>query len=283
MVVGISASSPSMAPPARLRTALTSSARKTPTSTPTSIRRTPPRRHASTSVLFALSALSNSRETQHFNKLSHLPRIEHSPPLKLIKSSEVDPFPLPAPPPRAAVPVPSAAPRSRASAAGVWDTRALSVGRAVLADQSRKLHAAQRALTRSQSRASRQSRLAERERAEWRAERHKYRAEMRTAGTLLLLAIGTTTALATWRFWPERKAVDSGEMGRRIAEKAQGSLGASGLGSASEGYAAAPAIGPMVEAAAAPAVEPALATAPVVAEVAAPKRSWWEGLFWKQP
>ena len=51
------------------------------------------RRHAS--ILFALSALSNSRETQHFNKATRLSRVEHSPALKLIKTSEVDPYPLP--------------------------------------------------------------------------------------------------------------------------------------------------------------------------------------------
>lgn len=44
------------------------------------------------SILFALSALSNSRETQHFNKATKLSRVEHSPALKLIQTSEVDPF-----------------------------------------------------------------------------------------------------------------------------------------------------------------------------------------------
>lgn len=53
------------------------------------------RRHAS--VLFALSALSNSRETQHFNKATKLSRVEHSPALKLIQTSEVDPFAPPKP------------------------------------------------------------------------------------------------------------------------------------------------------------------------------------------
>lgn len=48
------------------------------------------RRNAS--LLFALSALSNSRETQHFNKATKLSRVEHSPALKLIQTSEVDPF-----------------------------------------------------------------------------------------------------------------------------------------------------------------------------------------------
>ena len=49
------------------------------------------RRHAS-SPLFHLAALSNSRETQHFNKATRLSRVEHSPALKLIQTSEVDPF-----------------------------------------------------------------------------------------------------------------------------------------------------------------------------------------------
>lgn len=48
------------------------------------------RRH--NSPFFALGKLSNARETQHFNRASKLSRVEHSPPLKLIQTSEVDPF-----------------------------------------------------------------------------------------------------------------------------------------------------------------------------------------------
>lgn len=51
------------------------------------------------SPLFALQALANSRETQHFSKVSRLSRVEHSPNLEIIRSSEVDPFQRRAPPP----------------------------------------------------------------------------------------------------------------------------------------------------------------------------------------
>lgn len=51
------------------------------------------------SPLFALQALSNSRETQHFNKASGLSRVEHSPNLELLRASEVDPFKRKAVPP----------------------------------------------------------------------------------------------------------------------------------------------------------------------------------------
>lgn len=52
-----------------------------------------------TSPLFALQALANSRETQHFNKASRLSRVDHSPNLEIIRSSEVDPFKKRVPPP----------------------------------------------------------------------------------------------------------------------------------------------------------------------------------------
>lgn len=51
-----------------------------------------PSRQASTGVLlYGISALSNRHETQYFSKLSRLPLMEHSPTLKLIHTSEVQP------------------------------------------------------------------------------------------------------------------------------------------------------------------------------------------------
>src|ERR1700743_2673466 len=86
------------------------------------------------SVLFALGALSNSRETQHFNKLSRLSRVEHSPPLKLIKTSEVDPSPLPTPPKVTLV----HKRHDKASPLRLWNDKALQIGRAFLADEERR-------------------------------------------------------------------------------------------------------------------------------------------------
>jgi hypothetical protein len=54
---------------------------------------------SASSPLFALQALANSRETQHFNKTSGLSRVNHSPNLELLRSSEVDPFRRKQPPP----------------------------------------------------------------------------------------------------------------------------------------------------------------------------------------
>jgi len=47
------------------------------------------------SPFFQLTALSNSRETQHLNRASRLSRVNHSPNLELIQDSEVKPFPTP--------------------------------------------------------------------------------------------------------------------------------------------------------------------------------------------
>src|ERR1700761_1328608 len=94
------------------------------------------------SILFALGALSNSRETQHFNKISRLPRVEHSPPLKLIKTGEVDPFSLTAP----AKATPAHRRHDTVSPLRVWNDRALQIGRALLADEERRREGLHRAL-----------------------------------------------------------------------------------------------------------------------------------------
>ncbi|KAK5675333.1 hypothetical protein LTS10_012099 [Elasticomyces elasticus] len=130
------------------------------------------------SVLFALNALSNSRETQHFNKLSNLNRVEHSPPLKLIQSSEVDPFSPSSLPPKAAF-VPLA--RAAQSSARAWDDKALRVGRAVLAENARQLGRLQHALRRSKAREARQVRLAQVDKAAWHQEARRHHREMRAA------------------------------------------------------------------------------------------------------
>ncbi|KAK5129130.1 hypothetical protein LTR08_003882 [Meristemomyces frigidus] len=245
--------------------------------------------HQRASILFALSTLSNSRETQHLNKLSHLPRTEHSPNLKLIKTSEVDAYPLPSPPPTAAVPL---LPRVKSSSARIWDDKALRVGQAVLADQARQMIRLQQSLSRSKRREARREMLMQGEQLAWQQERQRLRAEMRAAGVWIVASIGTATALATWRFWPERGVVDSGDMGRKIATAARRAMplpAAAGTAPAgqSAGFAATVA-GPAEFAV------PALVAAPVTQAAAftglpAPvlvqnrqDRSWWRGFFWKQ-
>lgn len=237
------------------------------------------------SILFALNALSNSRETQHFNKLSQLSRIEHSPPLKLIKTSEIDPYPLPSPPPKVVQPLVRVVGGAR-SAARVWDDKALRVGRAILADQARQVSRLQRALERAQKREARQATTMQRDKQAWQQEAHKLRNEVRAAGVWIVLSIGTATALATWRFKPP--AADSGEMGRKIAERARSVVPLPAALTTDYGVAAPAVAAPVVaQTAAAPALafEPAPATLPTYTLTPSQPQttgSWWRSLFWKQ-
>ena len=232
------------------------------------------------SVLFALSSLSNSRETQHFNKLSRLSRVEHSPPLKLIKTGEVDAFPLPDPPKPLPQPMirPAVSPRS---AVAIWDDKALKIGRAMLADQGRQTHRLYRALSRAKRREVRQKTSMMREKLSWQQERRKLRNDMRAAGMWILLSIGTATALATWRFWPEPNVVDSGDLGRKIAARASAAMPLP------------PAVWvepndciPAVPESPPPPLSPKETDTPAPQSATIlppdPARSWWKGLFWKQ-
>ncbi|KAI6856001.1 hypothetical protein KC343_g238 [Hortaea werneckii] len=220
------------------------------------------------SILFSLNSLSNSRETQHFNKLSKLNRIEHSPPLKLIEQSEVKPYPLPALP--LDLPADSTPEAATVSNEQVSDQQASEIGRAVLAQHAKQLRNLQR-------RKKRQRLAFEAERETWRAERAKHQAQMREAGGLLLVSIAVATGLATWRFWPERNetVADSGELGREIAGKAEEAIKIPTP--ASEATEVTPAT-PTVS------VSPSEAlSAPLPqASSSSTEGSWWRGLFWKE-
>ncbi|GAB1734534.1 hypothetical protein NU195Hw_g8986t1 [Hortaea werneckii] len=219
------------------------------------------------SILFSLNSLSNSRETQHFNKLSKLNRIEHSPPLKLIEQSEVKPYPLPALPQD--LPADTTSEAATISNEQVSNQQASHIGRAVLAQHAKQLRNLQR-------RKKRQRLAFEAERETWRAERAKYRAQMREAGGLLLVSIAVATGLATWRFWPERNetVADSGELGREIAGKAEEAMRMPPQASeATEVTPASPSVSiPPSEALSAPVPE---------ASSSSTDGSWWSGLFWK--
>ena len=112
---------------------------------------------------FALASLSNARETQHLTKISKLPRVEHSPSLKLIQASEVDPFDSNQRSIRSAADstqtgfdkvVRSIVTSSHPSDAAqdVNDLDALSVGRAILAEKDTLIQRLQHALTEEQDR-----------------------------------------------------------------------------------------------------------------------------------
>ena len=233
------------------------------------------------SILFALSSLSNSRETQHFNKLSRLSRVEHSPPLKLIKTSEVDPFPLPTPP-KPAPPSIAWSHDSARNVARVWDDKALAIGRTVLADQAKQALRLQRMLERARRRRAKQELLSKRERRGWQEERRKMRNEMRVAGAWILASIGTATVLATWRFWPQTEyGPDSADLGRKLAARAAASMPLPPAISAQPAVVT-PVATPVTSAE--PAMEKELISAqaqPTVTLSEAPK-SWLRGLFWKQ-
>ncbi|KAK4500779.1 hypothetical protein PRZ48_008970 [Zasmidium cellare] len=231
------------------------------------------------SVLFALGALSNSRETQHFNKLSHLSRVEHSPPLKLIKTGEVDPFPLPT----SAKPTPTVQNVSRTrSAAKIWDGKALKAGRAILADNARQVARLSRALERSKRRQSKADMAMQRSLADWAKERQKMHGEIRQAGVWILAAVGTATGLAMWRFWPQGEVGrDSGELGRKIAARARESIPlpamSAGAGAAHGGEVLA---APVAQAVTRPVPAQVLARS-VPVEQTTSQGSWWQNLFWK--
>ncbi|RMY66657.1 hypothetical protein D0862_15170 [Hortaea werneckii] len=221
------------------------------------------------SILFSLNSLSNSRETQHFNKLSKLNRVEHSPPLKLIEQSEVKPYPLPTLPPNL-----SEEPISESPAISDTPTseqQASDIGRAVLAQHAKQLRNLQR-------RKKRQRLAFETERKAWRAERAKYQAQMREAGGLLLVSIAVATGLATWRFWPDHKEVvgtESGVLGREM-----------GSGVEQARQVSTPAL-EGVEANLATLSEPAPPSGiplppPTPAATSSTEGSWWRGLFWKE-
>lgn len=196
---------------------------------------------ARASILFQLAALSNARETQHFNKRSKLDRYEHSPNLKLIKTSEIDPYPVPTsnvekllqngttPPPvsSSSSTAKPAFKKSHDVVVPAWDNKALAAGRAILADSARQRSQVARVVRRLRRRESRATRILQEQLDALAKERQRMREEMRSAGFLILLSVATATGFAAWTFWPTRPGVvDSAvadadaDAGRRIAGQA---------------------------------------------------------------
>ncbi|KAF2206574.1 hypothetical protein CERZMDRAFT_108039 [Cercospora zeae-maydis SCOH1-5] len=243
------------------------------------------------SILFQLGALSNSRETQHFNKMSKLQRFEHSPHLKLIKTSEIDPYPVPIERLLQNAPATRAEPQPAATANTVfkrihtgpaWDARALAVGRALLADTRRQRTRMMRLVERARKREARTSRLLAEHRTALAKERQKTKEEMRSAGFLILLSVATATGLAMWTFWPAaERARDSGDVGRRIAEKARASMPFPPITSAREVVAGAGAVPVTATVTGEATVAPATVLKEEIS--AKPASRWdWRGLFWRQ-
>lgn len=172
------------------------------------------------SILFALQALSNSRETQHFNKISRLNRVEHSPSLKLIETSEVNPYvpakQLTSQEIEPAVRIERASKvektgeaqkvesRRHRDAHSIPSSRALALGQSVLHSHARSIRRSEAALSRTRDRLLRRSQIALESEAAWSVERNKYKAELRSAGALIVVAIGIATAAVTWRLGVEK-------------------------------------------------------------------------------
>nr|POE51684.1 hypothetical protein CFP56_25891 [Quercus suber] len=175
------------------------------------------------SILFALQGLSNSRETQHFNKLSRLSRVEHSPSLKLIQTSEIEAYPLPSPPkPQPIIPlIPREALRSSPASPRLWDAKALHVGRTILTQNARHVERLSRQLRRAKRAQARQAATMEQDRLFWKRETRRLQNEMRAAGVWIVATIGAATVLATWRFWPQRTTTtDSALLASSFSEAA---------------------------------------------------------------
>lgn len=171
------------------------------------------------SPLFALGALSNSREGRYIRKAAgnRISPVEYSPQLQLIRSSEVDPF---MPKTKAAIaktgkPLapPRAPPRKRGSSANA-NRVALSVGYAVLDRQKRAAKRSAQLLRSIKRKHLRQV-------TEWQQYARKLTRENRWAAACILASVGLAAGAVVWGRIPENtpKKVD---VGSRAKQQFQG-------------------------------------------------------------
>jgi len=245
------------------------------------------------SPFFALASLSNSRETQHLNKISRLSRVEHSPSLKLIQTSEVQPFkPSPAP---TSTPTPvakapadgsrkAAFPVQQQLSQRVWDDRALKVGRAVLAEHARRVRGLQAALGRAKRKAANQNLPVRKERQ---AGNHK--AQQKREGKDLMMVYIVVCASAMWI----AALMGLGGTGRyalgvarprskEVVDKDGWVIGSEACDPAPEvaaGTVGVPEVAETVEAVVQPAASAPVSVLDTETET---KAGGWRGLFWKQ-
>jgi hypothetical protein len=225
------------------------------------------------SVLFALGALSNSRETQHFNKLSRLDRSQHSPNLQLIKSSEVDPHPLPI-----ERLLHNAPPSSTAAATAKLE--------AAIADAKMQNEMLLQAFTDAKQQ------MVEESRKQQEKLRHAIADEVRKTAFLMVMLVAGAAGVAAWSLWPsvsQQGTRDSAELGRKLAAQARSAIPLLPI-PAHAGKEAVVSADIVKEAAAVAAISPAaVARAKMVTEEAkAPLptqggQSWtWKSLLWKK-
>lgn len=159
--------------------------------------------------------------------------------MKLIKTSEIDPYPVPTsngekllqngttPPPVSSSTAKPAFKKSHDVVVPAWDSKALAAGRAILADSARQRSQVARVVRRLRRRESRATRILQEQLEALAKERQRMREEMKSAGFLILLSVATATGFALWTFWPNKTGVvdtaaadADADAGRRIAGQA---------------------------------------------------------------
>ena len=167
------------------------------------------------SPLFALGALSNSRETKWLSKASGISPVEYSPQLQLIRSGEgLDATQRKAKArPALDSPLKSLIRRhTRRRSIAQLDARALRMGYALLDRHSKAAERFKRALRALKSDHERQARI-------WSDRNRKLTKENGVASLLILLSVGCATVIALWKFTPESSL--ERELGRHARDAFQ--------------------------------------------------------------
>lgn len=174
--------------------------RKTPLTVQAASFHTSTARHAT--PFLQLAALSQSREAQHFSKVSGLSIVQHSPALQLMKSSEVDPFER-VKTAKATTPLGQAV---KPIISHQDDAAAIAIGRTILKDHATQVAVLQNALKLAQEQNVKAEEVLRSRKEAWNTERRQLEDQSAHAGTVVLAAVVVATVCATWRFWPDKTA-----------------------------------------------------------------------------
>lgn len=228
------------------------------------------------SPLFHLSALSNRNETAHFNSISRLNRVNHSPALELIRESEVKPFNKSEEAEHVAVKTEKAEELMQSKGSMLDYSQAkpsttiLQATAPPTTVDAAMLHTLQQM---SAQLANLEARL-----VEMGIETEK---DVRRTGALVtLLAAGAVAGLGIWKFWPP-EGVRSDTFAKKHVQERSRILPAEVVGHHPPTSAGAamgePAIFPTTT------THPVVVPAPiVVAKTEERSGSWWRSLFWKE-
>jgi hypothetical protein len=237
-----------------------------------------------------LNQLSNTRETQHFAKKSKLNHVEHSTPLQLIRSSEVDPF---VPPKKSAV---KADEKVKTTAQDVKKEFERNMAKdisppvctGINADApSAQLTTTTQDMTARLDRTSRDIRDLEKE---FSALQKEVGTLVKTVGVLICLLVGGATGVSLYYFWPQEKHTRTGgDIGKRLAERTRAAMPlpaarTMGRDVGTQTVSGASIADVMGEAAVLPVAAKAAEVSPVVlvAPGAEDRSRWYQGWFWKR-